>query len=240
MAKLKRRGRIVAARASRSAGGTALSTRRGAAAPGPKASLPPRSAAKRRDILDAAWGLFPSRGFGRTGVRDLAAEAGVSTATIYAHFSNKHDLIRALIKARWERVLIGMVDHAALVTDPLDRLLVSITNLNHAIAADPLLRHLLVTPRRGGDPQIDREVEPIENMMDARCTEAIRAAVSARRLTCEDPEALAVLIRVSMQGWLLTESKRRRPLSEERITRMLVALIRGPVGKASRRGTGSR
>jgi AcrR family transcriptional regulator len=230
MANLKRKAGSVSTRGSSSPGGTALSTTRAAAPP-----LPPRSAAKRRDILDAAAELFPSRGFGRTGVRELAAEAGVSTATIYAHFSTKHDLLRALIKARWERALIGMVDHAAQVTDPLDRLLVSITNLNRAITADPLLRQLLVIPRRGGDPRIEREVEPIETMMDARCTEAIRAAVSAKRLTCDDPEALAVLIRVSMQGWLLTESKRRQPLSEERITRMLVTLIRGSVARAAGR-----
>jgi hypothetical protein len=59
--------------------------------------------------------------------------------------------------------------------------------------------------------------------MDARCTEA----VAAGRLQCEDTKALAVLMRVSMQGWLLTESKRTRPMSEERVTGALVALLRG-------------
>jgi hypothetical protein len=62
--------------------------------------------------------------------------------------------------------------------------------------------------------------------MDARCADAIRAAVAAGRLECQDPDALAVLIRVSMQGWLLTESKRRRPMSEARVTGALVALLR--------------
>jgi AcrR family transcriptional regulator len=226
MSKLKRKGHIVSPGRSSSRGTAALSTTR---APKPAAAvdaLAPRSAAKRRDILDAAWELFPTRGFGRTGMRELAAEAGVSTATIYAHFSTKNDLIRALIKARWERALIGMIERAAQIADPLDRLLSSITGLNHAISADPLLRQLLVTPRRIGDAHIDEEVAPIEDMMDARCAEMIRAAVAAKRLGCGDPAALAVLIRVAMQGWLLTESKRRQPMSEERITRVLVDLIR--------------
>lgn len=168
-------------------------------------------------------------------MRELAAEAGVSTATIYAHFATKTDLIRALIRVRWEQALIGMIERAAQITDPLDRLLTSITHLNHAIAADPLLRQLLVTPRRIGDAQLEQEAAPIEDMMDARCTEAIRTAVAARRLVCDDPEALAVLIRISMQGWLLTESKRRQPMSEERLTRVLVDLIRRAAAP-SRRG----
>jgi AcrR family transcriptional regulator len=191
----------------------------------------PRSAAKRSNVLAAAWELFGARGFGRTSMRELAAEAGVSTATIYAHFPNKQDLLAALIEERWERVLGDMLGRAAEVDDPLERLLVAITALNHGIAADPLLRQLLVTPRRVGDAHLAARVAPIEDMMDARCAEAIREAVAAGRLACADPEALAVLIRLSMQGWLLTESKRRQPMSETRVTAALVALLRGtPVG----------
>ncbi|MCW5891136.1 MAG: TetR/AcrR family transcriptional regulator [bacterium] len=233
MPKLKRNERIVSPRRSTTRRPPALSTTRAAAA-GADVDRVPRSAAKRRAILEAAWELFPSRGFGGTGMRALAAEAGVSTATIYAHFSTKTDLIRALIQARWEQALRGTIERAAQIPDPLDRLLTGITHLNHAIAADPLLRQLLVTPRRIGDAEIEQEAAPIEDMMDARCTEAIRTAVAARRLLCRDPEALAVLIRVSMQGWLLTESKRRRPMREERLTRVLVDLIRGATARPLR------
>lgn len=189
-------------------------------------SLTRRSAAKRGDVLNAAWELFAERGFDDTSMRDLASKAGVSTATIYAHFPTKPDLLQALIEQRWQHALTDMLARAAAVKDPLERLLAGITGLNHAIAADPLLRRLLVTPRRVGDAQAEERVGPIEDMMDAGCSAAIREAVAAGRLECEDPKALAVLIRVAMQGWLLTESKRARPLSEERVTGALVALLR--------------
>jgi len=193
-----------------------------------------RSAAKRRDILGAALDLFARHGFGRTGMRSLASEAGVSTATIYAHFPTKEHLLRALIQERWQRALTTMLERASMVADPLERLLFAVTDLNHAISADPLLRQLLVTPRTVGDAQIEKRVVPMEEMMDERCAEAIREAVEAGRLECEDPEALAVLIRVSMQGWLLRDAKRRKPMSEERVTRALVALIRGAQPKKRR------
>jgi AcrR family transcriptional regulator len=160
-------------------------------------------------------------------MRELAAEAGVSTATIYAHFPNKRDLLAALIDERWERVLTDMLAEAARVDDPLERLLTAITTLNHALARDPLLRQLLVNPRRIGDAQVEARVGPIEDMMDARCAAAIRDAVAAGRFECEDPDALAVLIRLAMQGWLLTESGHRRPMSEARVTGVLVSLLRG-------------
>lgn len=189
-------------------------------------SLTRRSAAKRRNVLNAAWELFAARGFDDTSVRDLASKAGVSTATIYAHFATKPDLLQALIEQRWQQALADTLARVDSVEDPLERLLAGITGLNHAIAADPLLRQLLVAPRSVGDAQADRRLGPIEDVMDARCTEAIREAVAAGRLQCEDPKALAVLIRVSMQGWLLTESKRSRPMSERRVTAALVALLR--------------
>jgi AcrR family transcriptional regulator len=186
----------------------------------------PRSAAKRSDVLAAAWELFAIRGFGRTSMRELAAEAGVSTATIYAHFPNKRDLLAALIEERWDRVLADMLAEASRVDDPLERLLTAITTLNGALAADPLLRQLLVAPRRVGDAHVEARIGPIEDMMDARCADAIRTAVSAGLLACEDPDALAVLIRLAMQGWLLTESRRRQPMSEARVTGALVSLLR--------------
>lgn len=189
-------------------------------------ALSRRSAAKRRNVLDAAWELFAAHGFDDTSMRDLAVKAGVSTATIYAHFPTKPDLLQALIEQRWQQALTNMLARAAEVEDPLERLLAGITGLNHAIAADPLLRQLLVSPRRVGDAQAEKRLGPIEDMMDARCSDAIREAVAAGRLECEDPKALAVLIRVSMQGWLLTESKRSRPMSEQRVTGALVALLR--------------
>lgn len=55
----------------------------------------PRS---RRDlILDAAQVLFAHDGFGSTGIRAIAAEVGISEATIYHYFRSKEDIMDAII-----------------------------------------------------------------------------------------------------------------------------------------------
>ena len=53
---------------------------------------------KRAAVLDAAMALFIEQGFGSTSVDAVAARAGVSKATVYAHFENKDALFAAVMK----------------------------------------------------------------------------------------------------------------------------------------------
>jgi AcrR family transcriptional regulator len=52
----------------------------------------------RRRILDAAYGLFYRNGFGRVGVDQVAARAGVTKRTLYYHFSSKDALLAAVLE----------------------------------------------------------------------------------------------------------------------------------------------
>ena len=47
-------------------------------------------------MVDAARGLFVAHGWAATGMRDVAAAAGVAMETVYAHFSSKRGLLRAV------------------------------------------------------------------------------------------------------------------------------------------------
>lgn len=51
----------------------------------------------RRRIIDAAYGSFWRAGFARTSVDGIAAEAGVTKRTLYAHFRSKDDLLAAVL-----------------------------------------------------------------------------------------------------------------------------------------------
>jgi AcrR family transcriptional regulator len=56
-----------------------------------------RAAETRDALLAAAHRLFVSQGWGGTGMRDVAAEAGVATETLYAYFSSKRVLLKAVV-----------------------------------------------------------------------------------------------------------------------------------------------
>ncbi len=57
-------------------------------------SIREKATAKRRNqILEAAVMCFLENGYHQTGVRDIAARAGVSLGNLYNHFRGKHDVL---------------------------------------------------------------------------------------------------------------------------------------------------
>lgn len=54
------------------------------------------AAIKRDNILDAARTVFAKRGYHRTTIKNIAAQAGVADGTVYNYFDSKDDLLSAL------------------------------------------------------------------------------------------------------------------------------------------------
>jgi TetR/AcrR family transcriptional regulator, mexJK operon transcriptional repressor len=72
---------------------------------------------KAESILAAAKRTFLENGFGAVSMDAIAREAGVSKATVYAHFAGKEELFGAVIGRECERYL---ADFSASELDPLD------------------------------------------------------------------------------------------------------------------------
>ena len=67
----------------------------------------PKPSRKRDAILEAARACFLEQGYAAASMDMVAARAGVSKATIYAHFSGKDDLFAEVIHSRCEREFYG-------------------------------------------------------------------------------------------------------------------------------------
>jgi AcrR family transcriptional regulator len=52
----------------------------------------------RERLLDAAYRSFYRKGFSRSGLDEIAAEAGVTKRTLYYHFPSKDDLLAAMLE----------------------------------------------------------------------------------------------------------------------------------------------
>jgi TetR/AcrR family fatty acid metabolism transcriptional regulator len=59
----------------------------------------------RNAILDAAERVFAERGFHAARIQDVAKQARIGVGTVYNHFEQKDDLLRALLEERTEQVL---------------------------------------------------------------------------------------------------------------------------------------
>lgn len=73
----------------------------------------------REDLLVTAKQLFIAHGYEGTTTRQIADAAGVATGTVFAHFSDKHRLLRELLSRDIENVLgearTALADHAGAV-----------------------------------------------------------------------------------------------------------------------------
>jgi len=70
-----------------------------------------RSRMKLKQILEAAARLFLGQGYGATSMDAIAREAGVSKATLYAHYKGKDELFA-------EMIAIRAAEHSAASTEP--------------------------------------------------------------------------------------------------------------------------
>jgi AcrR family transcriptional regulator len=84
----------------------------------PEPELPAEGGVKREQIMAAARVIFCEQGYGVASMDAIARAAGVSKATVYAHFTGKEDLFGQMIQRECLTRFRGFA--SLLVTDPID------------------------------------------------------------------------------------------------------------------------
>jgi TetR/AcrR family transcriptional regulator, mexJK operon transcriptional repressor len=92
--------------------------------PSPSASAQPRgeprSARKRRAILDAAADAFLRNGYLGTSMDEIAAQAGVSKQTVYKHFADKERLFNEIVTTTVDEAGDPVADEVRALADTDD------------------------------------------------------------------------------------------------------------------------
>ncbi|MEU5265325.1 TetR/AcrR family transcriptional regulator [Amycolatopsis sp. NPDC021455] len=88
----------------------------------------------RERVRAAAVKLFAAKGFHGTGIRDLAQEAELSSASLYHYMGTKEDLLAEIMHTALNRLLDAAREATAVSADPVQRLrtLVALHVLAHA------------------------------------------------------------------------------------------------------------
>lgn len=60
--------------------------------------------ARRRQIIDAAFTCFTAKGYTHTSMTDIIRESGLSSGSIYSHFSGKCDILYATVQQRIDMI----------------------------------------------------------------------------------------------------------------------------------------
>ncbi len=88
---------------------------------------------QRRRILAAAEELFDIRGIDRVPIADIVAAAGIRASTLYEYFSNKDEIVWALVEELMLRSSTSVLEAAGTTTGPA---LARITALLEAFGAE--------------------------------------------------------------------------------------------------------
>ncbi|MEB0039037.1 MULTISPECIES: TetR family transcriptional regulator [unclassified Pseudomonas] len=97
----------------------------------------------RRHILEAAEKAFYERGVARTTLADVATLAGVTRGAIYWHFSNKADLVQAMLDSLHEPLEdMARASESEDEIDPLGCMRTLLIKLFRQVALDPKTRRI--------------------------------------------------------------------------------------------------
>ena len=97
----------------------------------------------RSQILEAAEKAFYERGVARTTLADIATLAGVTRGAIYWHFSNKADLVQAMLDSLHEPLdALARASESEDEVDPLGCMRKLLVRLMHQMVLDPKTRRI--------------------------------------------------------------------------------------------------
>jgi AcrR family transcriptional regulator len=180
----------------------------------------------RRRILSAAHELFVTRGYGRTTVADVAAEAGVAPETVYSAFKNKP----ALLHRAWDVAVGGDDQDVPLLERPEVRALFAEPDLRTRLAAFAVFNtatmrrtarlHLAVRGAAASDHAAAAMLAEIDRQRLAAMTEHARAAAATGQLAVAEDECRDVLWSTT-DGTLWHQLVERRGWSDERYSAWL-------------------
>jgi AcrR family transcriptional regulator len=148
---------------------------------------------KVQQIVEAARRLFMADGYGATSMDAIARDAGVSKATLYAHFTNKAELFAAIIGGECQRFAQMLWSREAESDDVRAVLLqVARAKFHFTSAPEPRAIYRIVVGESGRFPELGRVFyENGPRRVLERLADYLRNATARGVLTVAEPRVAA-------------------------------------------------
>lgn|SRR5690606_21993343 len=177
-------------------------------------------------ILDAALAEFETYGLRRVSVEDVAKRAGVARTTIYRRFTNKEQLLQAVILRECRRFLTAIAEATENLASPEDAVVEGFVVGLQSARTHPLMTRVLESEPEAVIPQLSMNGGAV--MLAARDILADRLR-RARPGDAEDHNTVAeVLLRLAVSllivpggGLALDDEEEIRAFARDYLTRML-------------------
>jgi AcrR family transcriptional regulator len=166
---------------------------------------------RRAEILEAALGLYSSKGFNDTTMEEVAQAAGVAKGTIYLYFQSKEHLLLALKRD----FMKGLTDAVADVVAEAIESLEAGKEVDYRDIIDDIFQVIVdyhckrrdaveVVVRQSPSPDLVRDALELEREYLQLVTTAFRTGVETGLVHTDDPEMTAHLINAAIRDNLAT------------------------------------
>ena len=153
----------------------------------------PAAEARRREILAAASRLFRAKGLQGAGMREIAAELGMTAGNLYYYFPSKQELLAYCQEATLDELLAGaerIVASTGSAAERLRKLVVAhVVCLNETYPGS--LAHLEVEALASDRRQ---ELQTKRRLYEQTIAGLIEDGVRARQLTAHEPQMAALAL----------------------------------------------
>jgi AcrR family transcriptional regulator len=143
-------------------------------------------------IRDAAVNLFAERGFHGTGIRDIAAEAGVTLSSLYHAFGSKDDLLVDIMFASTDPLRRAAELARAEFDSPCARLAMLVEQHVWAHVTDRLAKIVTDTEVRALSGERRDRVVALRDSYEALWRKTVQEGIDAGVFTAAQPIALTI------------------------------------------------
>lgn len=142
---------------------------------------PSRTEDKRQQLMEVAARLFREKGYSATGIRELAREVDLETASLYHYMKRKDRLLFEISKESLEEVFEAVKPIAESSLEPFEKLRRMIESHMAVMLKHPDRHAVMLTELRALSPPDQREIIDLrrryENLLESAITEAQDAGV---------------------------------------------------------------
>jgi AcrR family transcriptional regulator len=189
----------------------------------------------RADLIEAAARLLESLGDadGLT-LRAVAREVGIAAPSIYRHFSDKNELVEAVVADRFERLDDALVQAVAGVSDPAEALRACCGAYCRFGLEHPGHYQVLFGATLSLDPSARPEQRPGQRVF-GRLVAAVQACIDAGAARPGDAFAMAVNVWVALHGIVSLRTSRPASFKWPPVEALIEAALSGQVGLVATR-----
>lgn len=150
-------------------------------------------AQRRAQLLEAALGVFVSKGYHQAAMEDIADEAGVSKPVLYQHFPGKLDLYLALLDAQCDTLEKLVLQALESSDDHEERVYATVRAFFAFVADEGGAFRLIYESDLTNDPQVRHRLDALE----AQLGDAIALRIMQDTTL---PRELAEMLGLAMSG----------------------------------------